>query len=292
MMGNINGSTRTCGLIGNPVAHTLSPLIHNTLARDLGHNLVYVPFPVDEGELEAAVKGAQALHLQGLNVTVPYKSEVLPYLQEVDELAGRIGAVNTLVCQGEGFKGYNTDMTGLKRAMESDGINLSEETVIVLGAGGAARAVAFLCAHTGVRKVYLLNRTVEKAREIAREVNTAFDRDCIEALPLAEYGKIPGGGYLAVQATSVGLHPHTEEAVIGEPAFYQKIHTGYDLVYKPSRTKFMRLVQEQGGRAFNGLKMLVYQGILAYELWNQVTVEEAEAEKILIMMKKEMGIYE
>lgn len=291
-MGRINGSTRTCGLIGNPVAHTLSPLIHNTLAEDLGHNLVYVPFPVEPGRVEEAVKGAEALQLLGLNVTVPYKSAVLPWLREIDDLAAKIGAVNTLVSVEGGYKGYNTDMTGLQRAMESDGIRLSEETVILLGAGGAARAVAFLCAHAGVRQVYLLNRTIEKAQEIAGEVSRAFGRDCITALPLAEYARIPDGKYLAIQGTSVGLYPNTEAAVIEEESFYKKIHTGYDLVYKPSQTKFMRLVREQGGSAYNGLKMLVFQGIHAYELWNGTAVDETEAEKILKKIKEEMGIDE
>ena len=154
-MKKIDGKTRTCGLIGNPVEHTLSPLIHNTLAKDMEHNLVYVPFQVEADAVGEAVKGAYALNLLGMNVTVPHKSAVIPYLKDIDELAGKIGAVNTLVrCEG-GFKGYNTDMTGLKRAMESDGIVLEGEKVILLGAGGAARAVAFLCVHAGAEVVYL-----------------------------------------------------------------------------------------------------------------------------------------
>lgn len=291
-MNGIDGRTRTCGLIGNPVEHTLSPLIHNTLAAEMGQNLVYVPFLVEEDRVGEAVKGAYALNLLGMNVTVPYKSAVLPYLQKIDPLAEKIGAVNTLVrCEG-GYQGYNTDMTGLQRAMESDGIRLSEEKVILLGAGGAARAVAFLCAYAGVEKVWLLNRTLEKAQAVAGEVNGAFGRACIEPLLLSEHSRIPGGGYLAIQGTSVGLYPHTEDAVIDEDAFYEKVHTGYDLIYKPYHTRFMRLVREHGGSAYNGLKMLAYQGIHAYELWNGVTVSEEEADRIIQKMKEEMGIYE
>lgn len=291
-MNGIDGRTRTCGLIGNPVEHTLSPLIHNTLAEDMGHNLVYVPFLVDMNQIEAAVKGAYALNLLGMNVTVPHKSAVIPYLCETDPLAEKIGAVNTLVrCDG-GYKGYNTDMTGLRRAMESDGIRLSQERVILLGAGGAARAVAFLCADAGVEKVWLLNRTLEKAKQVAQEVNDAFGRACVEPLLLDEYEKIPGGGYLAIQGTSVGLYPHTEDAVITDPAFYAKLHAGYDLIYKPYHTKFMKLVRENGGRAYNGLKMLAYQGIHAYELWNHAAVTDKEADKIIQKLKEEMGIYE
>ncbi len=291
-MKKIDGKTRTCGLIGNPVEHTLSPLIHNTLAKDMEHNLVYVPFQVEADAVGEAVKGAYALNLLGMNVTVPHKSAVIPYLKDIDELAGKIGAVNTLVrCEG-GFKGYNTDMTGLKRAMESDGIVLEGEKVILLGAGGAARAVAFLCVHAGAEVVYLLNRTREKAQAVAKEVNEAFGSRRVVPMLLEEYDQIPEGKYVAIQGTSVGLFPDTEKAVIYEDAFYEKIHTGYDLIYRPFETKFMRLVKEHGGKAYNGLKMLAYQGIQAYELWNGVSVSEAEADILLQKMKKEMGINE
>lgn len=291
-MRKIDGRTRTCGLIGNPVEHTLSPLIHNTLAEHMEHNLVYVPFRVENDLVGEAVKGAYALNVLGMNVTVPHKSAVLPYLEEVDELAGKIGAVNTLVRCENGYKGYNTDMTGLKRAMESDAVHLEGEKVILLGAGGAARAVAFLCVHAGAERVYLLNRTRERAEAVAEEVNRAFDKEVIVPMLLHEYREIPEGKYLAIQGTSVGLDPDTESAVIMEDAFYEKVHTGYDLIYRPFRTKFMRLVEEHGGKAYNGLKMLAYQGIHAYELWNGVSVSEVQANEIIQKMKEEMGIHE
>jgi shikimate dehydrogenase len=291
-MRDVDGRTRVCGLIGNPVEHTLSPLIHNTLAEYTEKNLIYVPFSVEADRLEAAVRGAYALHILGLNVTVPYKSAVIPYLEEVDELAKQIGAVNTLVrCEG-GYKGYNTDMTGLKRAMESDGIYLEGESVILLGAGGAARAVAFLCAHAGAEKVWMLNRTLERADRVAEEVNSVFGRDCVTPLLLTDYDKIPKGKYVAVQGTSVGLHPDVEAAVVTDSAFYEKVHTGYDLVYKPGDTKFMQLVRAGGGRAFNGLKMLAWQGILAYELWNDIVVTKEQAQNIIEKLREKTKVYE
>ena len=139
---DINGKTMVCGLIGNPVEHTLSPMIHNTLAKRLGHNLVYVPFPVETGKVADAVVGADALQLLGLNVTVPYKSEVIASLKEIDTLAKDIGAVNTLVRTDGGYKGYNTDMEGLYRAMLSEDVGIEGERIILLGAGGVGRAVA------------------------------------------------------------------------------------------------------------------------------------------------------
>lgn len=281
----INGKTRTCGLIGNPVEHTLSPVIHNTLAAQMGHNLVYVPFPVEPGRVREAVQGADALQLLGLNVTVPYKSEVIGCLQEIDVLARNIGAVNTLVRTAGGYKGYNTDMEGLYRAMVSEGIRLEGEQVIVLGAGGAARAVAHLCVLKGARQVYLLNRTLERAQTVAAEVNRTAGREVVFPLLLQEYDRISDGAYLAIQGTSVGLSPREEEVVVSDRAFYEKVHTGFDLIYNPWETVFMRLVRACGGRAYNGLKMLLYQGIIAYELWNDVHVPEETAQIVYEKLK-------
>lgn len=264
----INGYTRTCGLMGNPVEHTMSPVIHNTLSERLGKNLVYVPFHVPAGHVGKAVEGAFALNLQGMNVTVPYKSEVIPFLKDIDPLAEQIGAVNTLVRTEDGYKGYNTDMPGLYRAMCEDGVRIAGEKVLLLGAGGAARAVALLLARKEAAQIIILNRSVDRALQVAEEVNSIAGRQLAEAVALADWGSLPEGEkYLAVQTTNVGMFPHVEDALVEDPAFYDRIHTGYDLIFNPSETKFMRLVRAGGGRAFGGMKMLLYQGIIAYELW-------------------------
>ncbi len=288
----INGKTRTCGLIGNPVEHTKSPVIHNTLAKMLGQDLTYVPFLVQQGELEAAIVGAKALNLLGMNVTVPYKSDVIPFLKEIDPLAEKIGAVNTLVQVEGGYKGYNTDMPGLLRAMESDQVSIQGEHVLILGAGGVARAVAVLLAKQGAKEIIILNRTLEKANAIAEEVNKDMQEGLVKVLPLSDYKKLEKRKYLTIQATSVGLSPHDEEAVIEESEFYTYVHTGYDLIFNPANTQFMKLTKSAGGNAFNGLKMLLYQGIIAYELWNKMTVLEEDALQIYELLKKEMGINE
>lgn len=287
----INGYTRTCGLIGNPVEHTMSPAIHNHLAKVQGENLVYVPFHVPAGMVEEAVKGAFALNLLGCNVTVPYKSEVIPYLAEIDSLAEAIGAVNTLVRTENGFKGYNTDMPGLYRAMMEEGVTLEGEQVLILGAGGVARAVAVMLAQKGASRIILLNRTIEKAEAIVNEVKALSPECQIEALPLAEYGKLKGNvKYLAIQATNVGMFPRTEEVIIEDSSFYEMIHTGYDLIFNPIETRFMKLVKEAGGSAYNGLKMLLYQGIIAYELWTGQQVDQKLAEETYREMCRAMGL--
>ncbi|MBP3351060.1 MAG: shikimate dehydrogenase [Lachnospiraceae bacterium] len=276
-----NGETRTCGLIGNPVEHTLSPLLQNYLAEETGTNMVYVPFHVDKGCLEEAVKGAFALNLLGCNVTVPYKTDVMEYVTELDPMAAKIGAVNTLVRNEQGFKGYNTDMPGLYRAMLSDGVDPAGKECVILGAGGVARAVAVMLLEKQASKVYILNRTLEKALAITEEVNHMAGREFAKAFTLEEYYKLPEKQrLLVIQATNVGMHPHVEDVVISEEAFYKRVEVGYDLIFNPGDTRFMQMTREAGGKAYNGAKMLVYQGIIAFELWNRIAISEETAEVV------------
>ena len=294
-MNHTDGNTMTCGLIGNPVRHTLSPLIHNSIAEMKGVNLVYVPFEVPKGGVKNAVRGANALGIKGLNVTVPYKSDVIDHLVEIDPLAEGIGAVNTLVRTEGGFKGYNTDMSGLYHAMQDEGIVLDGECVVILGAGGVARPVAYLCATKGADRVYVLNRTYEKAEAVAKEVNNALDESLGEKIipmPLDDYKELLDREkrFFVVQCTSVGLFPDVNSAVIEDEEFYKHVYGAIDVVYKPLETKFMKLVKNAGGKVFSGLKMLLYQGIDAFELWFEdegikISKEEADIIYKSLMME-------
>lgn len=294
-MNHTDGNTMTCGLIGNPVRHTLSPLIHNSIAEMKGVNLVYVPFEVPKGGVKNAVRGANALGIKGLNVTVPYKSDVIDHLVEIDPLAEGIGAVNTLVRTEGGFKGYNTDMSGLYHAMQDEGIVLDGECVVILGAGGVARPVAYLCATKGADRVYVLNRTYEKAEAVAKEVNNALDENFGEKIipmPLEDYKEVlqKEKRFFVVQCTSVGLFPDVNSAVIEDEEFYKHVYAAIDVVYKPLETKFMKLVKNAGGKVFSGLKMLLYQGIDAFELWFEdegikISKEEADIIYKSLMME-------
>lgn len=306
----IDAKTKVCGLIGYPVGHSVSPIIHNNLAEIYGQNLVYVPLQVSPGKLGQAVAGADAFDFLGMNVTVPYKSEVISFLKEIDPLAEKVGAVNTLVRRSGGYKGYNTDMPGLYRAMCADGVQIEGEEVILLGAGGVARAIAFLLLEKGAKHVFILNRSKERAVELTKEVNTEAEK-CLKngqeegttsvfsgkkvpfasAYSLEKYGKLDRGKqYIAIQATKVGMHPDTEHAVIEEEAFYRMIKVGYDVIFNPLNTRFMQLVREAGGEAFHGLKMLLYQGIIAYELWNDIQVSEEAAQEIYRKMEAALGV--
>ena len=274
----INGKTKLMGLIGNPVEHTLSPVIHNTIAESMAENMVYVPFPVRE-DIEAAIKGAYALGIQGMNITVPYKSDAIPYLAQIDKEAAIIGAVNTLVRVDGGYKGFNTDLPGLYRALLSEGIEVKGNKVIIVGAGGAARAAAFMCAFNGAESLVILNRTVEKAQRIMDEVCEKTGFSNIKVMAITDYMQIEGEDWLVLQATKVGLYPNVEDTSIADSEFFKKAAVVYDLIYTPQETMFMRLAKQQGIAAYNGLKMLLYQGVAAYEMWNQVTVPEDVVEK-------------
>lgn len=281
----MDAKTELCCLIGRPVEHSLSPLIHNTLAQRMGINMAYTAFCVEDADVAEAVKGAYALGVRGMNVTVPHKRAVMECLTDVDPLAAKIGAVNTLVRAEGGFKGYNTDITGLDRELREAGIEIGGRSVIILGAGGASRAITYLCADRGADRIWLLNRTAERAKELAGEVNSHFG-DVVVPMSLKDYREIPGGKYPVIQTTSAGLYPDTDGLPIEDDAFYELVSAGVDIIFNPPVTGFMKKCAEHNAPAYNGLKMLLHQGIAAFELWYGVTVERTLADEVLSLMQK------
>ena len=281
----ISGTTGVLGLIGNPVEHTLSPAIHNTLSEKLHRDLVYLPFPVKEDPVQA-VRGAFHLGIRGLNVTVPYKTDVIPALSGTDPAAEVIGAVNTLVRTGEGYRGYNTDMPGLKRALALKGISLSGKQVVILGAGGASRAAVALALFEKAESVYLVNRTREKAERLSEDMSKHFDTP-VTALSAAEYTVIPDKPSVFIQCTSLGLKGNSG-LLIEDRDFYSRAEYGYDLVYNPAETPFLKLFREMGIPCDNGLTMLLYQGIIAYELWTGEKVSDELASEVLACLRRKV----
>lgn len=288
---SINAKTSLLGLIGNPVGHSISPLIHNTLSDRLGHNNAYLAFKVEQDDLCDAIKGAYALGVKGLNVTVPHKQAVIEHLVDIDPLAKAIGAVNTLVRVDGGFKGYNTDYLGLRRQMENDGVLIEGQEIIILGAGGASRAITFMCAEARAKKIYLLNRSVEKAVSLARDVNDYINCEQPVVIPMAltDYAKLSGRKYTVIQTTSKGLFPDVDGAPVEDEAFYELVSDAVDIIFNPYETKFMKLAAKHGARTYNGLGMLLYQGVAAYELWNDTSVDQKLCEEVYELMKREMG---
>ncbi len=260
------------GVIGNPIKHTLSPVIHNNLSELMDINAVYTAFNVEE-DLGAAIGSAYSLGIKGLNITVPYKQEVMQYCTEIDELAEKIGAVNTLVRTDSGFKGYNTDMPGLARALKSKGVSLEGRKIIVLGAGGAARAVCTMLVSEGADTIYLVNRTIAKAEAISSQYEN------IVPVAQADYKSIPDDRYIFIQCTSLGLK-EGDGLLIDDDEFYKMADYGYDLIYNPAVTPFISKLNSLGIQTDNGLSMLLYQGIIAYEYWFNVSVSDEISGKV------------
>lgn len=287
---NINGKTKTFGLIGNPVEHSLSPFIHNFISEKMGINAVYTTFKVDEGMAAVAIKGAYALNIQGMNVTVPHKREAMLVLDEVESLAKAIGAINTIVRKDDCYKGYNTDIIGLKRELEDENISLEDKEVVILGAGGASRAIAFLCANEKAKKIIILNRTLTKAQDIANNVNEYFGEDIALAYEIKDYKEVlTSEKYIAIQTSSVGLYPNVEDVVIADEEFYDKLSYAVDIIYNPLETKFMSMAKKHNVLAYNGLKMLMYQAIASYELWNDVKVTDDIIKELYECLEKQFN---
>ncbi len=280
-MHEIDSHTAVCGLLGYPSGHSVSPAIHNTLSEQLGINMVYVPLAVEEDKLGTVIAGADGWKFPGMNVTIPYKEKVIPFCSELDPFAEKIGAVNTLVRQeAGGYKGYNTDAPGLYRALQEEGMDPLDKEVILLGAGGVAKAISVLMMEKGAKRVYILNRTVEKAEKLAEECNRIAGKNLVIPMALSDYKNLTGSGYLAIQATNIGMFPNSDAVVIDDDSFYEKLDAGFDTIYNPAETVFMKKCRAHGKKAVNGLKMLLYQGIIAYELWNNVSVPEKLADQV------------
>lgn len=273
-MRQVDGQTKILGLIGDPVEHTGSPAIHNRLAEKLGDNVVYVPFRVSSKRLEEAVEGAYALGIEGLNVTVPHKVEVMQYVTELDDAALEIGAVNTLSRIRGGYRGHNTDFSGFMRELDSVDIQVNGREVIVLGAGGASKAVMYALKKLGAKHIYILNRSIEKAESIFGDISDAT------ILGFGDWEKIPEGKYICIQCTSVGLSPDDEACVIEDEGFYELVESAVDLIYKPKETAFMKRVKAHGGKAYNGLRMLVYQAVTSYEFFMKREVPDEITEEL------------
>lgn len=168
-------------------------------------------------------------------------------------------------------------------------MDVAGREVVILGAGGVARAVAVMLLDKGAAGVYILNRTVDRAQAVADEVNQMAGRIFAKAYALVDYKRIPGGGWLVIQATSVGMHPHVEDVVIEDQEFYRRVEIGYDLIFNPYETRFMELTEAAGGRAYNGARMLVYQGIIAFELWTGVSISQDLADELCRRMALALG---
>lgn len=273
----MSGTTAVVGVFGDPVAHSLSPAMHNRAFAALGLDFVYVPFHVRGDSLAEAVAAVRALSLAGVNVTVPHKVRVMQFLDEIDAEARMIGAVNTIVNRAGRLVGYNTDGRGFVRSLERQaGRSPRGARVVILGAGGAAQAIACSLARAGAASVAIANRTREKAEALARLVCAEAPATALPAAPDdPDLRRALGEADIVVQATSVGMHPHHE---VPPPLPVEAVRQGAlvcDIVYNPRETRLIKAARERGCDTLTGEGMLVYQGAIAFELWTgQAAPEE------------------
>ena len=286
----ISGRTRICGIIGDPIEHTMSPVMHNAAFKNKGVDYVYLPFRVEKEELGKAIEGMRALNMRGLNITIPHKVAVIQFLDELDHLADKIGAVNTIVNDNGVLKGYNTDATGFLQALLERGIEPKGKSVVILGAGGASRAISFILAERGSHLV-ILNRLLELdwAKELANRISRIFTRE-VEALELNKenLSRVLGKADILINATSVGMSPDINETPVTSALLRPNLVV-YDIVYNPIKTRFQREAEVAGATTISGLDMLVWQGALAFEKWTglKAPVELMKQEAIKLLEKHE-----
>ncbi|MCD6547852.1 MAG: shikimate dehydrogenase [Thermodesulfobacterium sp.] len=266
------------GIIGDPVDHSLSPVMHNVAFREKNIKAVYGAFRVSSSDLAKAVEGIRALNIKGVSVTIPHKEKVMEYLEEIDEIAYEIGAVNTIVNENGVLKGYNTDWIGVLKAFKENGVEIQDKKVVIIGAGGASKAVVYALIKGGAEKIFVYNRTFEKAKFLEKKFG-------VIAKPWEELNS--ANGDIIIQTTSVGLKSWkspVEESVIS------RFKVAMDIVYLPLETKFLSLAKKHG-KIIDGLQMLLYQGVEQFKLWTGIEppvklMEKAIYEKVKNLEKE------
>ncbi|MBI4432821.1 MAG: shikimate dehydrogenase [Candidatus Omnitrophica bacterium] len=262
----MDSRTALYGVIGNPIRHSLSPKIHNAAFQKLSINAAYLAFQVDKEFLGLAFEAMRALQIKGLNITLPHKEDAINFVDEVPtDLDRCIGAINTVVNRDGRLLGYNTDVPGFLGALREElQFNPETKSILVLGAGGAARGVVFALAHAGADKIYIFNRTIERAHGLQGYLKTHFPETEVKILHSPEHAK-DEKIHLLVNATSCGMR--AEDPAAFDLQFLKKEAAVYDLVYSPTETLLLKKAREQGRRHANGLGMLAGQAAISFGLW-------------------------
>jgi shikimate dehydrogenase len=275
----ISGKTRLYGIFGYPVEHTFSPGMHNAAFKKLNMDSCYVPFAVDPADLGGAVKAIVPLGIRGLNITVPHKEKVIAYLDGLSEEARLIGAVNTIQIANGKMIGHNTDGRGFIRSLREDaGFQPDGKTILLIGSGGAARAVGFSLALAGAGKIALYDVDAGKAFALARDIRkkTGREADAVDAGSLARAAETAD---CLINATPLGLRKNDPLPLRKE--HLRKHHLVCDLVYNPPETPFLKAAKDRGARRLPGIGMLLYQGVIAFELWTGVSAPVTVMKKAL-----------
>jgi len=276
----ITGKTKLLGVIGHPIEHSLSPLMHNAAIANLGLDYIYLPFPIKPEDLPRAISGFTAIGVQGFNVTIPHKQAIIPLLSEVSPIAQEIGAVNTVWRTEDGWSGTNTDVEGFLAPLKKLTNNEQEwhqSIAVILGYGGAARAVVAGLAQLEFAKIQVVGRDPKKLKAFA---DSWKNSQLAVNLTVHHWQELPNllpTAKLLVNSTPVGMYPHVDESPVSAELMVKlpEKSIAYDLIYTPSPTNFLKIAQQQGAIAIDGLEMLVQQGAAALQIWlkQQVPVD-------------------
>ena len=270
LLDNINHSTKIVGIIGHPIKHSFSPQMHNKCFSSQGLNYIYLPFDVPTSNLKDALKSMNVLGIRGLNVTLPHKEKIIQFMDHVSEEASIVGAVNTVVNEGNQLFGYNTDVNGIVESLVPYKDEIAKSTVSIIGAGGAARSVLYaLIRHFKVDKINIINRTEERTESIKDHFIDKMRFENIKTYELmakenlAQYQE----SKLIINTTSIGMHPNIDDTPTDIKESFNSSQIVFDLIYNPIKTKFIEIAESQGAKVINGLNMFVVQGAKSFELW-------------------------
>lgn len=263
----ITGRTRVCALIGHPVEHSLSPVMHNAAFQHLGLDYVYVAFDTPPEGLEEAMRGVRGLGIHGLNVTMPHKVSIIRYLDELDRSAEMTGSVNTVLNRNGKLIGYTTDGLGALNALRDAGADPLGRKVVILGAGGASRSISFALIEFA-RELVIANRTLERAVSLVNDIRRAFGQVNVRACGLSE-GSLEvelKDADILINATPIGMRPNENDTPVRRGLLHRNL-TVFDIVYDPLETRLLREARSIGARTVDGLSMLIHQGAASFEIW-------------------------
>lgn len=271
----IKGATKLVGLLGNPVKHSLSPLIQNHAFSRLDLPFVYLPLAVEKKDLHTAMQALRALNFAGANVTIPYKSDVIHYCDSISELSKLTGTVNTLYFKNELLTGTTTDAAGFFRALEIGGYDINKASVVILGNGGTARTLGFaIVKEKKVSSLAIIGRNKSRIERLSSEISEKTGFTVVSALfGSKECKKYLKGCTLLINSTSVGLSPDSENSPLPQDSFHKGMYV-FDTIYNPAETTFLNHAKKAGCKTQNGLRMLLYQGLESFKYWTGVEAHE------------------
>ena len=256
------------GVLGRSLPHTLSPQLHNMIYEFTGYSGTYNIFEVEPEQVENVVSSAKGLNISGINVTIPYKQDVIPFLDDIDPQAKELGAVNTIKLENGIATGYNTDYYGFLMSLLHKGIEIKDKSFLLCGVSGSGKAIHRALINYGAREVLAASTNPEKG------------------IPYSEIEKLPDMDVI-VNCTPVGMYPKTEFCVV-EDSVFDKFNTAVDIIYNPVETLFLKKAREKGLRTLSGLYMLIFQGIKSFEIWTGKSVDSVCADMIFEKLRQEL----